>query len=178
MDGSGMGRHNHGRTLWKTENKSNKFYILQKHCERQESIAKHFKRPCKRAQELLALLSSPNLTLLWETCLVLPIFSIRNLKDFQGVCHCLEEAVLGERTVVACMGKIILIPCCSWTLRMGDSPFLLNVQVMQHHWERPGQLAVLSSTVSGTLHCLLLFTDLLHAQLSAFILTLMERKKE
>lgn len=96
MDGSGMERHNNSGTLWKTENKSNKFYILQKHCERQWSIAKHFKRPCKRDQELPALLYPPNQTYLSEICLVLSIFSIRNLKDFQGICHCLEEAVLGE----------------------------------------------------------------------------------
>lgn len=118
-----MGRHNNGRTLWKTENKSNKLDILQKRCERQQNIAKHFKRPCKRAQELPALLSPPNQTFVWEICLVLSIFSIRNLKDFQSGCHCLEEAVLG-RTVVACKGQNILIPCCSWMLWMGVFPLI------------------------------------------------------
>lgn len=48
-----MERHNNGRTLWNTENKSNEFIIPQKRCERQWSIAKYF----SRAQALPVLFS-------------------------------------------------------------------------------------------------------------------------
>lgn len=168
-----MERRNNGRTLWKTENKSNEFVIPQKHCERHWSVAKYF----SRAQELPVLFSPPDKTFLWER-----IFSVRNLKDFQGICH--SWRLYWWRTLAACKEGIPLIPCCSWILRMGVSPLSVNVWFVKAvvssgpPWERPGELVGLTAQLQR--HCNLQLSHRLVAcpASSTFILTPTERKEE
>ena len=83
--------------------------------------------------------------------------------------------------MVACKAKVILIPSCSWMLKIGVSPLLLNVHLtsLLSHQDHPEQLAVLSSTTAGTLCTLLSSYRLVTCPSpSAFMLTFMEGENE
>lgn len=140
-----MERRNNGRTLRKAENKSNEFVIPQKHCERQWSIAKYF----SRTQELPVLISPQ-----------IKPFSERE-SSASGIWKTFGGSATAEgwswRTVAACKEGIPLILCCSCILRMGVSPLSVNVQFVKAvvssrpPWERPGELVVIFSYLTGWL---------------------------
>lgn len=171
-----MERHNNGRTLWNTENKSNEFVIPQKRCERQWSIAKYF----LRAQALPVLFSGflPPIK---------PLFGRESAapgvwRTFRGPATA-WNSLYWWKIVVACKEGILWSPVAT-VFKDGSFPSLTECAICQpcclirttlgEAWGT----GCAPSTAAETLYSPVILHRLVCPAPSAFLLTLTERKKE